>query len=106
MRASLATAINCSRSIPVPPGSFLSVQYYRRYAKVFAGRRPAQLFLAGAGGTKRYPAYYLAQLRIGLGGGCTLVRNVPVLAMPRGIYDDHFWATSVRLRCTPSAVTH
>jgi len=72
-------------------GIFLSAQFYRHHAEAFEGRRLAQLRLAGAGGTKRYPAYYLTQLRMRLGGGCTVVRDVPVLPVPRGISDDDFW---------------
>ncbi len=72
-------------------GIFLSAQFYRRHGEAFQRRRPAQFRLAGAGGTKQYPAYFLAQLRLRLGGGCTVVRDVPVLAVPRGISDDHFW---------------
>jgi hypothetical protein len=72
-------------------GIFLSAQFYHRHAEAFEGRRLAQLRLAGAGGTKRYAAYYLTQLRMRLGGGCTVVHDVPVLTVPRGISDDHFW---------------
>jgi hypothetical protein len=72
-------------------GIFLSAQFYRRHAEAFEGRRLTQFRLAGAGGTRQYPAYYLARLRLRLGGGCTVTRDVPVLAAPQGVSDDHFW---------------
>lgn len=72
-------------------GTFLSSQFYRRHLGVFAGGRRRELGLAGAGGARNYPSYYLSRLKIRLGGGCTAIADVPVLAARRSISDDHFW---------------
>lgn len=72
-------------------GTFLSAQFYRRHLRAFAAARKMQLRLAGAGGSRNYSSYYLSRLKIRLGGGCTVIPDVPVLATARGISDDNFW---------------
>ena len=46
---------------------------------------------SSGGGLANYPSYYLSRLKIRLGGGCTVIPDVPVLATARGISDDNFW---------------
>lgn len=72
-------------------GTFLSSQFYSRHANAFKGRPVVKFRLAGAGGSRDFRSYYLSYVKMRLGGGCRMVRNVPVLAEPRGISDDHFW---------------
>lgn len=72
-------------------GTFLSVQFYGRHEGMFEGQRLQRFQLAGAGGSRQYTSYYLSRLRIRLGGGCTVIPDVPVLAERRGISDDYFW---------------
>lgn len=72
-------------------GTFLSVQFYERHEGIFEGKQPGRFQLAGAGGSRQYASFYLSRLRMRLGGGCTVISEVPVLAVPRGISDDYFW---------------
>ncbi len=72
-------------------GSFFTVQYYLEHRKDFTSRAVGDFELAGAGGVRTYPAYFVAKLNIRIGGSCVVVNELPVITQKRGLPDDKFY---------------
>lgn len=68
----------------------LSAQFYRDNKDTLGAGDWAWLQLEGAGGSLESPAYILRELRANLGGGCAVVRRVPVLTEPSGLSNEFY----------------
>ena len=60
--------------------SALSDRYHRDFPDAFKGLKKAPYVMAGAGGTKKITAYYLPEVRLGVGQTQAVLQKVP--AMP------------------------
>ena len=72
-------------------GSFFTVQYYLEHKRDFTSQRIGNFDLAGAGGVRRYPAYFAGKLNIKIGGACVVVTELPVITQTRGSSVDKFY---------------
>jgi hypothetical protein len=72
-------------------GSFFTARYYLEHKKDFTSQTVGDLDLAGAGGTRTFPAYLTGELSIKMGGACVEVNEVPVITSARGVPDNKFY---------------
>jgi hypothetical protein len=72
-------------------GSFFTVRYYLEHKSDFTLQRIGNFDLAGAGGVRRYPAYFAGKLNMKIGGACVAVNELPVITQARGSSDDKFY---------------
>ncbi|MGA9967810.1 MAG: retropepsin-like aspartic protease [Terriglobales bacterium] len=72
-------------------GSFFTVQYYLEHKSDFASQIIGDFDLAGAGGVRRYPAYFAGKLNMKIGGACVVVNELPVITQTRGSSVDKFY---------------
>ena len=72
-------------------GSFFTVQYYLEHKSDFTSQRIGNFDLAGAGGVRRYPAYFAGKLNMKIGGACVAVNELPIITQARGSSDEKFY---------------
>jgi len=61
--------------------SAVSDRYHRDFPDAFKGLKKAPYVMAGAGGTKKITAYYLPEVRLGVGQTQAVLQKVPAMPM-------------------------
>jgi hypothetical protein len=62
-----------------------SAKYLREFPRQFASLKTTQMSFGGAGGIRALPVYHLPQVELILGNATARLKNVPVLALDRGV---------------------